>query len=55
MLIIRGSGSGTTKVLPNLIEQQNDVDYSVIDIFHMLMKQMKKSINISLKTRRQWS
>ena len=31
ILIIRGSGSGKTNALPNLIKHQDDDNYSVID------------------------
>ena len=49
ILIIGGSGSRKTKSLLNLIKQQDDDDYSIVDKIYLNVKDlMKQNINIFL-------
>ena len=50
MLIIGSARHGKTNTLLNLIKQQNEDDYNIIDKIYMLRIQLKQNINILLKT-----
>ena len=52
ILIIRGSGSGKTNALLNLMKQQDDYDYIIIVNIHLYVKDPnEQNINIIIKKR----